>query len=167
MEQETQQALMSLVGLSLVAAGRLPSIEWLEFEAATSQAEQNDKCVLHLECMWRITSDVKILVAWTDRYLSVDGEEADVEIIGEGNLCDTLMHDLILHESSQTLTVTEVLTDQFGGFKLLLSGDLTLEVFPDISWPSEYWRLFKPGQRESHFAMKSNGVITKGKLWGG
>jgi hypothetical protein len=67
-----------------------------------------------------------------------------------------------LAESSRPLAVVRsIVTDQCGGFRLSMSGQLSLEVFPDGSRGAdelEWWRLFRPGTRGSHFVVSTVGI---------
>lgn len=59
------------------------------------------------------------------------------------------------------LIVESVHGDELGGATLFLSNNCILEFFPDSSEESEYneyWRIFKPGNLESHFVVGGLGI---------
>jgi hypothetical protein len=41
---------------------------------------------------------------------------------------------------------------------LVLSGDFTLDVFPDDSLDGEHWRLLQPGRATAHFVVRGGGI---------
>lgn len=55
--------------------------------------------------------------------------------------------------AANPLVVERVEGDEFGGFRLWLSGGHTLAVFPATSFPREHWRYLKPGSKEDHFVV--------------
>jgi hypothetical protein len=59
-------------------------------------------------------------------------------------------------------TVSTFLADSFGGVRLVCTGGIELEVFPNSS-PSphvetEFWRLLRPGQTDEHVVVGTMGI---------
>lgn len=46
-----------------------------------------------------------------------------------------------------------------GAFHLFLGNEISLEVFPDDSFDTEHWRLFRPYIDQPHFVVGGNGIL--------
>ena len=107
---------------------------------------------LHVQCPWRITRPPTILVGRGDCYYEATSNEPyDWQKAGESRFDRYAMSLNKEFELSPPL-VEAVEVDAVGGFSLRFS-DYVFEVFPDESSDggSEHWRLFQPGDLESHF----------------
>ena len=63
---------------------------------------------------------------------------------------------------SSGVAVTTFLADSFGGFRLVCSGGIELEIFPNSS-PSphvetEFWRLVRRRQADEHVVVGTTGI---------
>jgi hypothetical protein len=115
---------------------------------------------LHVQCPWRLVTTTGILTGSADYYEpAVEGEEVDLNDRESGNLQRKNLRELFqsydaetrsLVNNSDSLIVTSLDADRFGGFDLELSGGVHLQVFPDGA-RGENWRLFSSGDDESHF----------------
>ena len=169
MQQEIERALQVLIGLPLWGAGRTSILEWFQFgeRRALPRDDGGERVAgtytLHVQCAWRLGGPTGILVGSFDRYLAAgpdpfkDYATLDWDRPG-ANRCDERM-DALFEALGDDLPVVEaVRADYAGGFRLLLSGGLALDAFPDHSLEGEYWRLFQPGTEEGHFAVTGMGV---------
>lgn len=86
-------------------------------------------------------------------YISMDAETSDD--IAQYNV---RMLALLRGNTDELPIVQQVITDQYGGFKLMLSHGLVLEVFSDSTRDVELWRVFRPGIDEKHFVMLACGI---------
>ena len=79
-------------------------------------------------------------------------EKFDEHLAGESQAW--LKTKSFLAEQTDSLRVSEVVTDNAGGFRLLFEIGFSLDVFPDCSIEGfERWRLFKPITNVVHFVM--------------
>jgi hypothetical protein len=119
--------------------------------------------VLHVQCAWRIAGPTGILVGSADRYLAAgpdplkDYETFEWDRPG-ANRCDERMATFFDARGIDVPVVEAASADYAGGFRLDLSGGLTLDVFPDDSLGGEHWRLFQPGTEWEHFVVTGRGV---------
>jgi hypothetical protein len=58
--------------------------------------------------------------------------------------------------------VTTFLADSYGGLRLVCTGGIEIELFPNSSAAphveTEFWRLFRPGESDQYVAVGTNGV---------
>jgi hypothetical protein len=73
------------------------------------------------------------------------------------NRCDERVSSLIKGTSGAPLIVLAVEADHFGGLHIKLSGNYSLELFPDDSLEGEYWRFFKL-KSANHFVVTGKGI---------
>lgn len=125
---------------------------------------------LHIRCPWRIEGPDGIVTGRSDLWEPAevvddfDWETWDYEK-GE-NLQDKLVGTLLGGYDAQTrsylnttnsLVVTGVESDCFGGAVITLSGGYRLVLFP-TGTQGEDWRLFRPGVDKPHFVV-SGGTV--------
>ena len=167
--QEIQQALNQLFGLDLIGLGRAGNLQHFTF--GRHRLREQDKpdqladFALHLSCPWRLTRDHVISCGQTDlerpSSLFVSDDEYDAGKIGSrwvdlGNAAFRGYLDQAI------VTVINVETDVFGGFRLHMAGAVSLDVFPAASKAIhddlEFWRLFQPRLDTPHFIVSSQGI---------
>ena len=60
------------------------------------------------------------------------------------------------------VTVTTFLADSFGGVRLVCTGGIELEIFPNSSpaphVETEFWRLLRTGQAGDHVVVATTGI---------
>jgi len=122
---------------------------------------------LHIQCPWRIVTSNQILTGSADWWKPAVQEGAgDLETWSRErptpSLQETVLARLFEHYDAETkshvndadqLVVQQVEADDYGGFKIHLSGGYRLEVFPD-GIHGEDWRLFEPGNDATHFIIE-------------
>jgi hypothetical protein len=119
---------------------------------------------LHIQCPWRLTEGTRIVAGSGDLSKpadpSVDRETWNWDDVG-ATWWDDRMREFFRSPSHQ-IKVQTVMADAFGGFRLICSGAVTFEVFPNESAAphdvSEYWRLLQPSRSAGHFVVLSTGL---------
>jgi hypothetical protein len=168
MKNEVETSLRQLIGLPLWGAGRAADLQWFQFGERRDVATRNGgtKSVgtwaLHILCAWRIRSADRIVVTSSDCYMRADHLSESTEDFNwdeqGANQRDQRMA-IFMADKEDTLIVTDVTADNFGGFCLQLATGFHLEVFPDVSAEDfEFWRLFQPSTESSHFVATSSGL---------
>ena len=170
MKSKIEAFLHCLIGLPLWSIGRAGDIEWFAFGNERREVPVRDnetKIVseysLHVQCAWRIRNQDKIIVASRDRFYPSGNdplnnlEEFDWDIPGSNHL-DELIFKLLEERSGNPLIVISVRADAVGGVNINLTNGYRLEIFPDDSLPSEYWRFFKPYSEYEHFIITGHGI---------
>jgi len=119
--------------------------------------KDSGELALHVQCAWRITRGARILVGSRDiHYPSTysEGQEISNDFDWER---DTTRLDALLQAlfdaGTKEFVVQRVEVGDAGKFIAVLSGELSLEVFPDDSLPLEHWRLFIPQAHQPHFVV--------------
>jgi hypothetical protein len=134
---------------------------------------------LHIQCPWRLERepDAQIITGSGDLYEPYDEADWKDEAFNwesGNNLQEQALSRLLQEYDAKTkqivnatdrLVVNAVEADAFGGFRLDLSGDYQLRVFPCTS-REEAWRLFKPtadGEQptEAHFVVPTENAISR------
>lgn len=118
---------------------------------------------LHLQCAWRLTDGHEVITGSGDRHRPIaEGLQTDGRDLRFGDLQSKKLSDLLRGSDPETesiLNTTDLLVVESvnlrpaGAFSLQLSGGLALDVLPDASSLEdgfEAWRLFVPGQDDSH-----------------
>jgi hypothetical protein len=99
---------------------------------------------------WRIAREDQIIVASRDIYYPADyddekgiPEQFDWERDPERR---TKLLAALFGNDTREFIVKSIDAGSAGSLRITLSDDLTLELFPDDSLGSEYWRFFETGQ---------------------
>lgn len=151
--------LQHLVNFSLSGTSRAADMECLKFTGKRSgdKKEQLPGFALHLQCIWRITSDQTLLVGSLDLYEPADDNKFDDGFDWDkpgSNLRDRRLTNML---SCHKLVVQSVDADNFGGFTIRFKNGFTFSTFITASRQdnfSEYWRLIdNRGDRPKHFVV--------------
>jgi hypothetical protein len=139
-------------------------MECFKFGSLTNHPKggQIGQFALHLQCPWRITQKASIVVGSQDLYEPADQEAPWTEDfnwdVPNANLRDKKLANFFMWLS---LVVTDVTTDEFGGFILHFSHGINLWAFPAHSKVGEYaehWRLIDNTRTEDrHFVVSGPG----------
>jgi hypothetical protein len=158
------------MGLPMWGASRAANMLTLQFgkprqsESLNGPGSAGDYA-LHVSCSWRLAGATGILVASGDLFTPAD-PDADLETfdwdIAGASWWDVRMRELFEAQAASPPTVTTFVADALGGFRLVLSGGLELEVFPDSApvphVETEYWRLLRPGLADPHVVVGTTGI---------
>ena len=166
MINEINQVLMNLTGLQLTRATRAANMECLKFgtfyqTGKDGKTHNIGEFGLHLQCPWRLTNDVCILVGSDDLFEQID-ENAEYDKnfdwdVKNGNLRDIKIGALL---SSNHLIVGSAIADIFGGLRILFEANIALTVFPVVSSKAgeENWRLIdNTSNNKRHYISQSVG----------
>ena len=149
-------------------ASRAANMLALQFgkQSSPGTAEQpTGEYALHVSCAWRLSSPTGILVASGDLFTPADAdaelETFDWDVPG-ANWWDARMGALADAQAASPPTVNTFVADALGGFRLVLSGLMELDVFPDSApaphVETEYWRLLRPGHPDPHVVVGTSGI---------
>lgn len=180
-----RSALQVLLGLSMWDSGRCCTLQWFEFgpkrlvEGLEGDQKEVGEYALHVSaCAWRLIGSNGLVVGSRDLYYPAaptncneteDDENAFDWEEGE-SVRDREFESFFREHSPEELRVERIEVDEAGGFRLMLSQQYCLDVFPDHRASDEYWRLFKPGgwhdELSPHFVVTAsgNGMIIKTRM---
>ena len=168
MKAEIEKVLSPLVGLDLIGIGRAADIESLTFGRHTASKRKDIELapfVLHICCAWRLLSRGSVFAGSAD-YDQPDSESTPHEEFEQrlvGSVLLDARHTELREQLNETrYSVLGVQADNTGALKVQLSGDLTIEIFPNASSAEgeevEFWRFFQPGLDYSHFVVSTAGI---------
>lgn len=157
-------------GLKLAISGNAGSMKVFHFGEIKPHPDGKGtigQFALHIQCPWRIVTSNQILTGSADWWEpSAHDAAGDLETWTRERPTpssqETVLARLFGHYDAETksyindadqLVVQQVEADDFGGFKIHLSGGYRLEVFPD-GIHGESWRLFEPGNDATHFIIE-------------
>ena len=130
-----------------------------EVTGTTGKSKTVGEYALHIQCPWRITAGENIVVGHREVYYPVSGDEPESDFdwgpMGSNRLDQSLDR---IFKDERKLVVQAVEVGVGGYLRLYLSGDLSLEVFPDDSLAHEHWRLFRPYTSERHLVVTGKGI---------
>jgi hypothetical protein len=165
-----EDSLHVLIGMPLWNAGRSADVEWFDFGSRLTTIPKRKggtvlvgEYVIDTECAWHIGGPNGIVVASRDRLYpaGIDPHKDLLEFEWDkpgANRCDERMQSFLDEHKSFPLIVGSLEANNLGGLKLDLSGGYTLEIFPDNSLDSEYWRFFEPHSAKKHFVVTAQGI---------
>jgi len=93
---------------------------------------------LHIQCGWRMIQNNKIIIASGDMYVPGskyigDIDDFDWDVVG-ANKFDEITAELFANKNNNTIYVSGLEADEFGGVKLVFTENYILEIFPDESF---------------------------------
>jgi hypothetical protein len=158
MRQTNNLALSRLIGLPLCAIGRACDLPWLHFgelKEITIRPGDNrtvGEWALHIQDRWDISKSGSAVVSNADYYVDSRGQDlgADWDIVG-ANRFDTVARDLRAAFESAPRRVKSVACGDAEAFSLTFDDGSELRVLPAEGQGREAWRLFQPGNLETHF----------------
>lgn len=166
-QKRVLEALSQLLGMPLRDAVRTCNMEMFEFgnrrtrTTRLGKVQEIGEFMLHIQCPWRIVGSDGLIVGSDDRYYPEDDTHAKDANSDGPTLCESRLNGWFKHHAESPLLVERAECDCVGSFKLYLQRCFVLEVFPTCSSNSEYsefWRLFRPSDEESHFVISATGI---------
>jgi hypothetical protein len=165
LKEIVERVIAPLVGLRMRALAREADILVVHF-GSTQPADTTSSAgyTLRIASAWRIAGPTEILAASGDLFAPADSD-ADLETF-DWDVTGASWWDVRMGEVAQLLerdvVVCTFLTDSYGGVRLVCTGGLELEIFPNSS-PSphvetEFWRLVRRGQTEEHVVVGTSGI---------
>ena len=168
MKEQITQALGQLIGQPLWDVTRGAGIAMFQFGERRSLPDRSKKprvvgaFALHIQCAWRIVGAAGIIVGWNDRYFAPgkdpfrDHETFDYEVPAITRFEERVAVYLI-ERVTLSPVVSAINADAAGSFRLMMSDETAVEVFPDLSF-GEHWRLFEPGNPKRHFVVIADAI---------
>ncbi|MDO3410140.1 tetratricopeptide repeat protein [Saccharibacillus sp. CPCC 101409] len=155
-----EQALNPLAGLPLHKVGRAAGMIWVIFGAAGEQAPRGE-WALHIQCPWRWSAEDRILLGYGDLFepSSARSEQDgpfDWDVRGANRFDERAV--FFNEDRAGKIVCTSAQNDRLGGARLLFDDGSVLEIFPSDSLEDEFWRIFRPGDPESHTVVTGDGI---------
>lgn len=119
---------------------------------------------LRIACAWRIAGPIAILVGSGDLLTPADPdaelETFDWDVTG-ASWWDARMAE-VTRLLDEGLTITTFLADSYGGVRLVGTGGIEMEIFPNSSASphveTEFWRLMRAGSVDDYVLVGTSGV---------
>lgn len=153
-----------LIGLRIWGFAREVDTLVVQFGEPLSRDTGLGSHTLRIACAWRLASPTSILAASGDLFTPSD-PDADLESfdwdVRGASWWDERM-SAVARILEQRVTVSTFLADSYGGVRLVCTGGLELEIFPNSSpsphVESEFWRLIRSGEAEDYVAVGTSGI---------
>ena len=169
MKKEIEERLSCLIGLRLYKMGRASNLLWVSFGNGFDILESNGKeraigeFALNIQSCWRVTQQTKIIVAYRDIYYPSRTWVGDMGLFDwdvQGmNRCDERIAEIINRMNKENfLLVESIEADEVGGVTISFTSGCKLEIFPDNSTDTEYWRFFSKLEKDKHFVVTDKGI---------
>ena len=155
MKDIIERVLAPLIGLRMWGLSR---------EADLLNVRFGNAFTLQIACAWRIAGPTSILAASGDLFTPADPdaelETFDWDVAG-ASWWDVRMLE-VLRTLEQETIVTTFMADSYGGVRLVCTGGVELEVFPNSSpaphVETEFWRLIRDGQSDDYLMVSTSGI---------
>ena len=160
-----ERVLAPLLGLRLWGLDRESDLLTVQLgEQREVDGRARGEYALQIACAWRISGPTSILAGSGDLFTPAD-PEADLESfdwdVTGASWWDARMREISLLLASG-VSVTTFLADSYGGVRLVCTGGLELEIFPNSSpaphIETEFWRLMRPGQLDDYVVVGTTGI---------
>ena len=157
--------LAPLVGLRIWGLGRDADVLIAQFgERREVDGAAAGAYTLRIACAWRIAGPTALLVASGDLFTPAD-ENADLETfdwdVPGASWWDVRMED-VARSLEHPVTITTFLADSYGGVRLVATGGIEVEIFPNSSASphveTEFWRLVRAGNAEDYVSVGTTGI---------
>lgn len=165
LKEIVERVIAPLVGLRIWGLGRDADVLVVQFgEHRDVDGAAVGAYTLRIACAWRIAGPTALLVASGDLFTPTD-ENADLETfdwdIRGASWWDARMEE-VGKSLEQPITITTFLADPYGGLRLVATGGIELEIFPNSSASphieTEFWRLVRAGDSEDYVSVSTTGI---------
>jgi hypothetical protein len=149
-----EAALSALVGMPIWDACRALNMEMFDIGERLQVVNRRQEMVevgayrLHIQAPWRILGPKGIVVGSVDaHYPPSDREDDDsFDPNNDRSACEERVRAWLDKHRRRPVVIQSVAADEWGGFRLTLSGGYALDVMPASSRADyEHWRLLGPG----------------------
>ena len=160
-----ERILAPLAGLRMWGLAREADVLIVQFgERREVEGTAVGAYTLRVSCAWRLAGPTTLLVASGDLFTPAD-ENADLETFdwdARGASWWDVRIDDVGRLLEQPVTITTFLADSYGGVRLVATGGIELEIFPNSS-PSphvetEFWRLVRAGDSADFVTVGTTGI---------
>lgn len=163
-----RDALLPLVGLPLFDSNRAADIQSFSFgrehdlpfrfpRPGKPASRKVGEYALHVQCAWRVIGPAGIEVDSRDLLEPAPPDADQFDWRGfDPSLRDVRMRQWL----TAVRMVVDVTADNAGRITLALTNDYSLDVTPDRTQRSEWWRFFRAIDESPHFVMTHEGVVT-------
>ena len=165
LKEIVERVLAPLVGLRMWGLDRDADVLIVQFgERQEVDGAAVGAYTLRIACAWRVAGPTAVLVASGDLFTPAD-ENADLESfdwdVRGASWWDVRMED-VARSLKQRVAITTFLADSYGGVRLVATGGIELEIFPNSS-PSphvdtEFWRLVRAGDFADYVTVGTTGI---------
>jgi len=165
LKEIVERVLAPLVGLRMWGLGRDADVLIVQFgERREVDGAAAGAYTLRIACAWRIAGPTTPLLASGDLLTPAD-ENADLETfdwdVRGASWWDVRM-DEIGRMLEELVMITTFLADSYGGVRLVATGGIELEIFPNSSASphveTEFWRLVRAGDSEDYVTVGTTGI---------
>lgn len=146
--------------------GRAATLTWLAFgdvPRANQRAHQGGSApALHLQCRWRLARGAAVLVQEGDLFVPAAHVGADFEAGGEigTSRFDERVRTVARLIAQETPLVESIRLGDKSDLQLMLTGGLSLEVFPAHRQAREDWRLLSGDEAGRHHVAEGGTLFT-------
>jgi len=160
-----ERVLAQLVGLRMWGLSREADLLVVQFGDRRQVGERTvGSFTLQIACAWRVAGPTSILAASGDLFTPAD-PDAELETF-DWDVPGASWWDVQMQEVMRMLepekTVTTFMADSYGGVRLVCTGGVELEVFPNSSpaahVETEFWRLIRGGQTDDYLMVGTSGI---------
>lgn len=165
LKEIVERVLAPLVGLRLWGLSRESDLLSLQFgERRQVGGRSVGAYTLHVACAWRIANSTTILAGSGDLFTPAD-PDAELDSF-DWDAQGASWWDVRMSEVSGLLeapvVVSTYMADSYGGVRLVCTGGIEVELFPNSSpaphVETEFWRLVLGGQADDYVLVGTTGI---------
>ena len=168
MKNEIERSLAPLVTLPMWAMDCAADLAMFTFGDRRLEQNRHGEVVgvreytLHVQCAWRLVGQNGIIVASRDYFYPAGDPNDDPPNFDHdqpgANRRDERMAAFFAECGHEVPVVESIDADRVGSLRIVMSHDVTLEVFPNDSLEGEYWRFFPAYSHARHFVVTGRGI---------
>ncbi|HKW49084.1 MAG TPA: hypothetical protein VJN70_16650 [Gemmatimonadaceae bacterium] len=165
LKEIVERVLAPLIGLRLWGLSRESDLLSLQFgEPRQVGGRSVGAYTLHVACAWRVANSTTILAGSGDLFTpsDPDAELDSFDWDAEGaSWWDVRMRE-VTQLLEQATVVSTFMADSYGGVRLVCTGGIEVELFPNSSpaphVETEFWRLVIDGQTDDYVLVGTTGI---------
>jgi hypothetical protein len=170
LKDTVESALAPLIGLAMWGLSRDEGtlvVQFGERQSVSSNGGPREAgaYTIRVACAWRLTDPAGIAAGSGDLFTPAD-EDADLETFDwqqpGATWCDVRLRQFEVGHTDMPLTASTFVADEVGGFRLVVTDGVELDVFPNSAAAphveTEYWRVLREGEHDAQIVIGSFGV---------